>query len=254
MNLESFEKTFSTLAIIDPGTVKRHIEKLAELDRYLPKSQSFILVQNTSSQTYEYVCDNYESLLGYKKKDILEEGMVFNMSKIHPEDLPNWLKILDDLMIFTLKNVDQSERINCVYSWNYRLRNAKGNYLNVQVHQTPLYFDKEGKPIVGYSRSTIMGNIKKQPMIGICKKLNNNNEYETLYYKNYSEKLLIDNLSNREIDIVRLLAKGCTTKEISSKLNISIHTTATHRKNILAKLKFNSSIEIVNYCNRNNLF
>ncbi|SDM15329.1 response regulator transcription factor [Kriegella aquimaris] len=254
MNLESYERTFSTNDKIDHDAVKKHIKKLEELDQYLPKLQSFILVQNTVSQRYEYICENYEPLLGYSKEDALNKGMSFHFSKIHSEDVPDWLKILDDLMLFTMNNVSQSERSKCVYYWNYRLKNAKGLYVNIQVHQTPWCFDKKGKPILGFSQNTIFGNSKRQPMIGVCKKLNASNEYETLFYKNYSETLLIDNLSNRELDIVRLLAKGNTTKEISSKLNISIHTTATHRKNILSKLRFNSSMEIVNYCNENHLF
>ncbi|CAM3403538.1 LuxR C-terminal-related transcriptional regulator [Zobellia roscoffensis] len=254
LNLESYARTFSTDATIDHTAVEKHIKKLEELDRYLPKMQSYILVQNTVDQRYEYICENYEKLLGYKKKDALEKGMSFHFSNIHPEDVPNWLLILDDLMTFTMGNVPTAERIHCVYSWNYRLKNKKGKYVNIQVHQTPLYFDSKGKPILGFSQNTVMGNVKKQPMVGVCKKLNHQNEYETLFYKNYSESLLIDCLSNREFDIVRLLAKGHTTKEISDKLNISTHTTATHRKNILSKLKFKSSIEIVNYCNQNHLF
>ena len=194
MNLESFEKTFSTIAEIDQGKVKKHIQKLAELDQYLPKLQTFILVQNTSSQTYEFVCDNYEALMGYKKEDILKEGMKFNMTKTHPEDFSTWLILIDDLMKHTMKYVAVSERINCVYYWNYRTKHANGKYLNVQVHQTPLYFDEMGKPIIGYSQTTVLGNTKRQPIIGICKKLNDKKEFETLYYKNYSEKLLIDNI------------------------------------------------------------
>ncbi len=254
MNLESYERTFSTNDKINHGAVKKHIEKLAELDQYLPRLQSFILVQNTLSKKYEYVCDNYEPLLGYKKQDAIDNGMVFHFSKIHPEDVPNWLKTLDDLMDFTLNKVAKSERVQCVYSWNYRIKNKYEEYVNIQVHQTPLYFDKKGKPILGYSQNTILANRKKQPMIGVCKKLNGNNEYETLYYNNYSETLLIDCLTNRELDVVRLMAKGNTTKEISSKLSISTHTTATHRKNILSKMHFSSSTEIINYCNENNLF
>ncbi|MBM1105429.1 PAS domain-containing protein [Aurantibacter crassamenti] len=254
MDLEFYANIFSTDHKVEKAVLKKHIEKLEELDQYLPRLQSFIMVQDTVNQTFEYVCDNYEKLLGYNKQEVVEQGMAFHFTKIHPEDIPNWMKILNDLMQYTMTHVNQDDRINCVYYWNYRLKNAKSEYVNIQVHQTPLFFDEQGKPILGYSQNTILGNSKKQPMIGVCKKLNSNNEYETLFYKNYSEALLIDNLSNRELDIVRLLAKGNTTKEISTKLNISIHTTATHRKNILSKLKFNSSSEIINYCNENHLF
>jgi DNA-binding NarL/FixJ family response regulator len=42
-------------------------------------------------------------------------------------------------------------------------------------------------------------------------------------------------LSEREIDVLKLLAGGLSNKEIADKLNISIHTVISHRKNITQK-------------------
>lgn len=43
-------------------------------------------------------------------------------------------------------------------------------------------------------------------------------------------------LSQREIDVLQLIVKGITNKEIADKLNISLNTVLTHRKNITSKL------------------
>ena len=43
-------------------------------------------------------------------------------------------------------------------------------------------------------------------------------------------------LSNREVEVVQLVALGKTNKEISNALHISTHTVITHRKNITSKL------------------
>jgi DNA-binding NarL/FixJ family response regulator len=42
-------------------------------------------------------------------------------------------------------------------------------------------------------------------------------------------------LSEREIDVLKLLATGMANKEIADKLNISVNTVITHRKNISQK-------------------
>ena len=39
-------------------------------------------------------------------------------------------------------------------------------------------------------------------------------------------------LSSREVDVLQLIVKGITNKEIADKLNISLNTVLTHRKNI----------------------
>jgi DNA-binding NarL/FixJ family response regulator len=44
-----------------------------------------------------------------------------------------------------------------------------------------------------------------------------------------------DVLSDREIDILKLLTTGLSNKEIADKLNISVNTVITHRKNISQK-------------------
>ncbi len=54
-------------------------------------------------------------------------------------------------------------------------------------------------------------------------------------------------LTARELDIVRLTARGLVAKEIASRLNLSTHTVYTHRKNIMKKLQLNSSSELVLY-------
>lgn len=42
-------------------------------------------------------------------------------------------------------------------------------------------------------------------------------------------------LSEREIDVLKMLTKGFSNKEIADKLNISIHTVVSHRKNLIEK-------------------
>jgi DNA-binding CsgD family transcriptional regulator len=47
-------------------------------------------------------------------------------------------------------------------------------------------------------------------------------------------------LSSRELDVLKLLVKGMSNKEISDKLFISTHTVISHRKNITHKLSIKS--------------
>lgn len=52
-------------------------------------------------------------------------------------------------------------------------------------------------------------------------------------------------LTSSEIEIVRLIAEGLTTKEIANQKNISFHTVNTHRKNIFRKIGVSNASELI---------
>jgi DNA-binding NarL/FixJ family response regulator len=56
-----------------------------------------------------------------------------------------------------------------------------------------------------------------------------------------------DPLSDREREILRLLALGHTNQEIASMLYISVRTAETHRAHIMQKLRLGSRAELVRY-------
>ena len=60
-----------------------------------------------------------------------------------------------------------------------------------------------------------------------------------------SEKKVIDPLTERELDVLRLAAKGFTNKAIGVQLNISDRTVQGHLAHIFAKLQANSRTEAV---------
>lgn len=67
-----------------------------------------------------------------------------------------------------------------------------------------------------------------------------------------SDRISTDNceasvLSERELDVVKLIAQGLTTIGIAQELHLSPHTVYTHRKNIMRKAGVNSAPELVLY-------
>ena len=60
-------------------------------------------------------------------------------------------------------------------------------------------------------------------------------------------------LTSSEVEIVRLIAEGKTTKEIALSRHISFHTVMTHRKNIFRKLKVNNASELVMFAIRSGI-
>jgi two-component system, NarL family, response regulator NreC len=62
-----------------------------------------------------------------------------------------------------------------------------------------------------------------------------------------------DPLSEREREVLRLLALGHTNQEIANLLYISVRTAETHRAHIMQKLRLSSRAELVRYALENGL-
>jgi DNA-binding NarL/FixJ family response regulator len=62
-----------------------------------------------------------------------------------------------------------------------------------------------------------------------------------------------DVLTEREREVVQLLAQAKSNKEIAAALDISVRTVETHRATIMRKLEINSIVELVHYAVRKKL-
>jgi len=239
---KSYSEIFSSYG---HGSLEEHIKKIIELDTYLPYNSTFFCLTNTQALTYEYVSKNMFSCIGIQSTELKEKGMRYFWSRIHPDDVEPWLTALNTLMKFTVNEISVKDRKQMSYTWNYRLKDAKGDYVNIIQNTTPLEFDIDNKPIIGLAHYTILDPKIEMDVCASAKFLNSNNEYETKYFNNFSQKLLADGISIRERDIIRLLVLNNSSKEIAEKLFISSNTVDTHRRNILKKLKLNSTGELV---------
>ena len=63
----------------------------------------------------------------------------------------------------------------------------------------------------------------------------------------------IKGLSLREIEIIKLIKEGLSSKEIAASLHISIRTAEVHRHNILKKLGLKNTASLINFINTTDL-
>jgi len=62
-----------------------------------------------------------------------------------------------------------------------------------------------------------------------------------------------DSLTDRELEVLTLVAEGMTNRQIALKLSISIKTVQTHRANLMDKLNLHDRTELVRYAIRRGL-
>ena len=109
-----------------------------------------------------------------------------------------------------------------------------------------------------YSSNQFSVVFKDEPMLVIADALKSASVGKRYISQRVMEVLLARNqepevpdiLTSTEIEIVKAIALGKTTKEIAAERFSSVHTITTHRKNIFRKLSINTAHEAIKYALR----
>lgn len=129
--------------------------------------------------------------------------------------------------------------------------------IGVSMHSQPAYAKKMLQ--VG-AKGYVTKNSSREEMFKAIMEVFRGNKYVCDEIKTIiSEQLLDENqdtpsinaLTEREIQIINHIREGLSSKEIASKLDISLKTVEVHRHNILKKLKLKNSASLVNFINSN---
>jgi len=129
----------------------------------------------------------------------------------------------------------------------------------VSMHSQPAYAKKMLR--LG-AKGYVTKNSPKQEMLDAITEVNKGNIYICQEVKNIlSDQMLgeedtaagLNQLSEREIEVINQIREGLSSKEIAEKLGISIKTVEVHRHNILKKLKVKNTASLINYINSSGL-
>jgi DNA-binding NarL/FixJ family response regulator len=128
--------------------------------------------------------------------------------------------------------------------------------LGVSMHSQPVYARKMiKKGAMGY----VCKNSPSKEMFHALQEICNGKKYICREIKEALAKQIISDekeqslnlLSARELEIIRHLKNGFSSKEIAQKLFIAVKTVEVHRYNILKKLNLRNTAALVNFINAN---
>lgn len=155
--------------------------------------------------------------------------------------------VLMDINMTPMSGIEATEQI--------RKSSPTCKVIGVTMHSQPAYAKK--MLAIG-ARGYVTKNSSKEEMIKAILEVNEGHKYICDEIKNIVSEQLLDEdnsphdinvLTERELQIVHLIKKGLSSREIADNLDISLKTVEVHRHNVLKKLKLKNSASLVNFVN-----
>lgn len=242
---DSIEKTLDYLDSLaeklnDRTVVHRSANDVANFP--IAKGQCFyILDYKTNTITYQ---KGIKEFLGYNEKEFSDHGFI---KLIHPDDTDMMSRLIKATLMFASEN-DVSNDV--AFFVTYRIRKKDGSYVKVMRQSTTYDLDNEGKIISNFS------------FLSDISFMNSSNKVEWNFeapgldkekFKKYVTKEYKGFFSDRELEIIKYISKGLSSKEIGAECNLSKHTVDTHRRNILNKAHCKNTVELLNFCKLNGI-
>jgi DNA-binding CsgD family transcriptional regulator len=176
---------------------------------------------------------NILEFLEYERAEIEEMGFEFFLKTMHPDDLA--------IIGNALEKLDSGS--DNLYAGVYRLKPKNQEYKWV-IGAIKVLEKKNGNPWRFLNVTLNIDQLKdtREQIIALSK--------ENLQLKN---QMKISTLTNREKQIIKLIANGRTDKEIGNTLFISQATAKTHRNNVLRKLGLRNAASLAHFADENGL-
>ena len=235
------------------------IEKLMDVKQHtfnvLNHSVPMIYLLDYTTGKYVFVSSHCDAHLNFSCDKMMDGGVSFVLDRYHPEDLNLFNEQIFSDRLNMLKKIPVNEHKDHIFSFNYRVKDGKGEFVNLLQRNTFIQSDEEGNPLLSMGVVTNINHFKTEnPVIQLLEKVdavtgNTALIQKNTYYLREEDKIF----SKRERDILPYVADGLTSKQIADKLFISEHTVINHKRNMQDKSDTQNSAGLINFAFRHHL-
>jgi DNA-binding CsgD family transcriptional regulator len=248
-NFEHYLKTAKYLSEKESiPDYEKYFEAGSFKDSLLGSLDNVLFVIDLRESKFIYLSPNTMDVEGYEKDYLMKLGPMNYFNLVHEIDSEIIInKIFDDGMSYVKDNKSKFNFSKMKISYNYRLRQKNNNHKMLMQQFSYMMIDEDVNPLI------IMGTVSditelydKNELFCRISILNSKNKWEKVYERFYPIDVQNSyNLSAKEIEILRFVSLGKSSKEIANVTNKSIETVNSQRKSILNKTNCKSLTEVV---------
>ena len=202
---------------------------------------------------YLYMNDAVRNVLGYNPKYFIQNGLESYAEKLDPVGLSIFQKKIFTTNIEHIKKHPPEKATDFIFTHSFRINAPNGDRLNI-AQRSSFIVAPDGSPVGVIGCAMDISWFKHDDsVVHVIEDRSAPYEKRILlenhYFPNNEDTLL----SNRELEVLRWIAEGLSSKQIAFKMKISINTVNNHRVKMFRKTNCKNAVDLVNYAIRNSL-
>jgi DNA-binding CsgD family transcriptional regulator len=201
---------------------------ILKINDLLEENDQFITMADLSQIKFLFVSEGIRQMLGIEPRELHPGHFV---EVIHPDDLSR-MGLLKAQTFVVEKEVLESDKGSALVSFTIRMRNPAGEYHNY-ICQAYFFYSR-----IPHKAVYLFQVISRIDWFNLKKNCFHHSKGKDLSLFRYPDEQLLKicpGLSEREMEIIKLVEKGMSSKQIAEKLFLSVFTVNTHRANMLEK-------------------
>ena len=188
---------------------------------------------------FAYLEGSFEQVTGFDSERLLSGSLEFLAQQLHPDDQPLLLKVISRINRY-LSLAPPSEKPYVSYC--YRLRTKDSGYIRVLHEWMRLARDPQGRLMYCLERCTDITHWQSERQVTLS--IHTPGAQPNITYTPVAQERSVA-FTQSEINVIRLLAQGLSSKQIAAELGIAFNTVNTYRRNMLRKSSVKNSTELV---------
>lgn len=197
---------------------------------------------------------SYEKLTGYTEHELVNSNWAFSLKIVSMKEVIFLVSSVNKFWkYFYSQPVENRPFIKASYTYHFIRKD--GSMFDALQQGSTLLFDQEGNAILQFELITDISQLKSGniPHYYIVDSTDESHVKQIPVKGLFSSKAPKQAVSGAQLRVIRLLARGMSSRQIAAELSLSEHTVNTHRRNILQNTGCSNTAELIRYAVVNGL-
>jgi DNA-binding CsgD family transcriptional regulator len=249
--LKHFLKTWGEVySDVPPADASEYLKSTKIFDLMSNRKKTIFLLFDVKEFKILYCSDNFEKMTGHATSEIMTKNVGFFFEILKKKDILFFFEFTKWLTSFN-KNVpvEYLQEYLQIQWFGMTMRKKDGTYIETLFKIDPFERHENGlSRLCIITLEDVTSLVRPDANYWSRMEAGSSKKFLSSFFEDNPKFVMKDILTERELEVIKLVAVGNDSKEIGEKLFLSTHTVDRHRKNMIARIGAKDTTALLEMC------